>query len=80
MPLPIDANSLTRLCWLEEFFSYVTPKVTTNFMQCVMLAARYLTTPNIKAQVDGLGELQPHGTVTTTFVFALHPHLRFLSH
>ena len=24
MPLPIDANSLTRLSWLEDFFLYLT--------------------------------------------------------
>ena len=41
MPLPVDANSLTRLSWLEDFFSY-------------------LITPNIKAQVDGHGELKCH--------------------
>ena len=41
MPLPVDANSVTRLSWLEDFFSY-------------------LITPNIKAQVDGHGELKCH--------------------
>jgi hypothetical protein len=39
MPLPIDANSLTRLSWLEDFFSCVWPEISNCLLCCVILTS-----------------------------------------